>query len=46
MAQDIQISAVRLGHAVSDRRRRNAASTATSQVNDFGVAAGAFRTLN
>jgi hypothetical protein len=46
MAQDIQISAAGRGYAMSERRRRNAASTATPQVNDFGVAAGASRTLN
>jgi autotransporter adhesin len=38
--------AVGLGYAVSDRWRLNAAFTATPQVNDYGVAAGASRTLN
>jgi len=38
--------AVDLGYAVSDRWRLNAAFTATPQVNDFGVAAGASWTLN
>jgi trimeric autotransporter adhesin len=38
--------AVGLGYAVSDRWRFNAAVTATPQVNDFGVAAGASWTPN
>jgi trimeric autotransporter adhesin len=38
--------AVGLGYAVSDRWRVNAAFTATPQVNDFGIAAGASWTLN
>jgi autotransporter adhesin len=38
--------AVGLGYAASDRWRFNAAITATPQVNDFGVAAGASWTLN
>jgi autotransporter adhesin len=38
--------AVGLGYALSDRWRFNAAVTATPQVNDYGLAAGASWTLN